>query len=510
MATAEHRPRPVGWNPSIGWWPLIEARAAASPDHPMLIDERGRSHSFESFRLEAERVAAGLVERGVRRDQVVSWQLPTSMEAVVLLAALGRLGARQNPIIPILRRAEVSIIVGQLQTDWFVTPGVWRGFDHHGLAADVTAGLPCGIIDCVIGEGLPTGDPAALEPYRPADDVRWYFYTSGTTAEPKGARHTDASAISSSNIAVRDWGLVADSVFPVAIPLTHIGGIMLIAAQMRIGFTIGIIEAFDPAASPLAMAEMGATHLGSAVPFFLAYLEAQRRHGSEPLFPNLRTCIAGGAPLPPELHGQIQERLGGRGILNAWGMTECPSPVSITIDDPDPVILTGSVGRAGPGVELRVVDDELRIKAPQLFAGYVDEHLDEAAFDEAGFFRTGDLGSIDAHGYVTITGRNKDIIIRNAENISAVEVENVLHQHPSIADVAVVGLPDARTGERACAVVVLAEGAEPLTLAELAAHCADHGLARQKTPEQLEVVDSLPRNSMGKLLKHEVRRALTA
>jgi acyl-CoA synthetase (AMP-forming)/AMP-acid ligase II len=160
-------------------------------------------------------------------------------------------------------------------------------------------------------------------------------------------------------------------------------------------------------------------------------------------------------------------------------------------------------------VEVRVAaDGELRFRGPQLFLGYVDAALDADAFDSDGFFRTGDLGEVDEHGYVHITGRIKDIIIRNAENISAVEVENVLHEHRSIQDVAVVGVPDPKTGEHAVAVIVLAPGAAPLTLQEIGEHCTARGLARQKTPEQLDFVDVLPRNSMGKILKHELRARL--
>jgi non-ribosomal peptide synthetase component E (peptide arylation enzyme) len=187
--------------------------------------------------------------------------------------------------------------------------------------------------------------------------------------------------------------------------------------------------------------------------------------------------------------------------------------------DPEVAILETN-GVAGPGVTIRVADPvtnedcapgqegELRLKAPQMFSGYLDESLNADAFDDAGFFRTGDLGTVDSGGYVRVTGRIKDIILRNAENISAVEIENVLISYPGIADVTVIGLPDPRTGERCCAIVVMADGAAPVTLADLAAHCKEHGLASYKIPEQLQIRDALPRNAMGKILKHELRRQL--
>ena len=155
---------------------------------------------------------------------------------------------------------------------------------------------------------------------------------------------------------------------------------------------------------------------------------------------------------------------------------------------------------ASPGEE-----GELRLRGPQCFLGYVDASLDAAAFDDDGWFRSGDLGTIDADGNVTVTGRIKDIIIRNAENISALEIEDALYQHPAVADVAVVAAPDHRTGERVCAFVVAAPDADPPTIASLAQHCRGLGLAVQKCPEQLELVDALPRNSYGKVLKQELR-----
>jgi acyl-CoA synthetase (AMP-forming)/AMP-acid ligase II len=276
-----------------------------------------------------------------------------------------------------------------------------------------------------------------------------------------------------------------------------------------------LVEAFDAARSPRFMAERGATLLGSALPFFHAYMAAQRAHGPERLFPGLRACVSGGAPKPPGLHEEIKETLGGVGVIGSWGLTEFPIATSGSFDDTDEQ-MSATEGAAGPGIEIRVVgldgldqppgeEGELRLRGPQMFLGYANPALDADALDEQGFFHTGDLGIVAPTGHVTITGRVKDIIIRNAENISALEVEDVLYEHPAIADVAVIGLPDARTGERCCAIVVLADGVEQLTLTDLAAYCRSRGLAIQKTPEQLQIVTELPRNPMGKVLKHELR-----
>lgn len=520
--------RPISVAPALptgsSWWQLIERRADVTPDRVMLEDERGRRLSFSAYRSLAEQVAAGLAERGVRPGHVVSWQLPTTVEAAVLMGALARLGVAQNPIVPILRRKEVGLIVEQLRSDWLLVPGTWRGFDYAAMAKEVVGEGTCQVLVCdglEVGDGelaLPRADPTALPPHQSAPGaVRWFYYSSGTTAAPKGARHTDTSVLASAVNFVEGVRFQPEDLFPMAFPLTHIGGAMVLTAQLRVGSRVLLVEAFDPATSPLLMAERGATILGSALPFFHAYLAAQRQHGAEPLFPRLRICVAGGAPVPPELHAEMKSVLGTR-VINAWGLTEFSPATSLTVEDPEEKFLT-SAGRPVSGVEVRVVDadgrdatvgqvGELRLKGSQCFSGYVDASLDGDAFDDHGFFRTGDLGLVDEDGFVHVTGRLKDIIIRNAENISALEVENVLYEHPAVADVAVIGLPDARTGERCCAVVVLAEHVDALTLEELAEHCRAQGLANQKIPEQLELVPILPRTPMGKVLKHELRKQL--
>jgi acyl-CoA synthetase (AMP-forming)/AMP-acid ligase II len=220
-------------------------------------------------------------------------------------------------------------------------------------------------------------------------------------------------------------------------------------------------------------------------------------------------------PKPPEIHYEVKRELGGAGVVSGYGMTECPVCTMNTIHDDDEV-LASTEGRATRGVELRVVkldgtpaaageEGELHVKGPQLFKGYVDASLDPEAFDDAGFLRSGDLGVQDEDGYVRITGRVKDIIIRKGENISAAEVENLIYAHPAVADVAVIGVPDPAVGERCCAVVVPASADDPPDLSDLTAYLRQEGLMIQKLPERLELVDELPRNATGKILKHELR-----
>lgn len=483
------------------FWALVEAAVDDRPDETVLVDDYGRSLTASGLQDAAERVAAGLGDLGVAPGDTVSWQLPTTLEAAVLMAACARLGAIQNPIIPVFRR-EVGYIVDQVGTRLLVVPERWAGFDHGEQARS----LGCEALTLELEAEptdelrLPTGSPATLSAPHETDTPRWIYYTSGTTSGPKGARHTDASVIASSNGVVDGLGMRSGEVYPIAWPFSHIGGVAMLSAVLRVGGTLALFDTFDSATTPDRMARHNPTVLGSATPFFRAYVAAQRRAGEERIFPALRTCVGGGAPTPAAVNEEVRKVLGVPGVTGSWGLTEFPVATSETPNDPD---VGTTVGRPTAGVEVRVVDGELRLKGPQCFLGYVDASLDRDAFDEDGWFRTGDLGSIDADGRVRIEGRSKDVIIRNAENISALEVEEVLLRHPAVADVAVIGVPHERTGEQVCAVVVAAPG-QQVELEDLVAHCRAAGLARYKCPERFQTVEALPRNPMGKVVKREI------
>jgi cyclohexanecarboxylate-CoA ligase len=488
-------------------WSLAERAAVERPSEVLLADDHGRSLTARQLVRAAESVAAGLHERGIGPSSKVSWQLPTSLELPVLMLALSRLGAVQNPIIPLLREAEVSVIAAEVKPDLFVAPETWNGFGHAAMGRDL--GLEVLALD--LGPEpeddlrLPAGDPSKLPaPPTPSSMCRWIYYSSGTTSAPKGVRHSDLTATAASNGVVDLLGLSTGDRYPIAWPLTHIGGLAMLGAVLRAGGTLITFDTYDPATTPTRMAAHDPTLLGSATPFFLAYTAAQREHGDEPLYPSLRTCVAGGAPIPTEVNREVVEVLGVDGIADAWGLTEFPVATS---EVPASRRIGVSSGTPSPGVEVRVVDGELRVRGPQCFLGYVDSSLDTDAFDDEGWFRTGDLGRIDDEGHVHIEGRSKDVIIRNAENVSAREVEEVVLRHPAVADVAVVGVPDPATGERVAAVVVLHPGTD-VSLEALADHCLREGLARFKRPERLVERGQIPRNSMGKILKEQLRSEL--
>jgi acyl-CoA synthetase (AMP-forming)/AMP-acid ligase II len=517
----------VGAELPTSLWGLVEHGAATWPESAMLVSRQGDSATFAGYRERAEAMAAGLAEVGVGAGDVVSWILPTWVDTVVLAGALSRLGAVQNPIIAIYRDREVTFCCRQAGASLLLTPGSFAGFDFAAMGERVAADVH-GLRHLVVGPGdFPAGDPGALGPPRPGapGEVRWLTYTSGTTADPKGARHTDQTVGAFPPAMAERLDVRHGDRYSLVFPFPHIGGIGLLFMALQTGCTHLLDETVDPVDTVRFLSEQGCTHPGTGTPFYLMYLAAQERldaEGGGRLFPELKVCPGGGAPIPPAIHRRVVDELGGVGVASGWGLTEAPVLTNGSVDDPDEK-LARSEGRALPGVDLVAVEvgpdgterrcgpeeeGELRAKGPQVMLGYVDASLDPEAFDAEGYYRTGDLGIIDPEGYVTITGRLKDVIIRNGENISAKEVEDLLFAHAGVTEVAVIGLPDDRTGERVCAVVVPAEGADRhgLTVEGLGGYLQAEGLRTRARPERVELVDALPRNPAGKVLKRELQQ----
>lgn len=501
-------------------WALIERRADASPDRVMLIDEADRQVTFGGFRDRAERVAAGLHAAGVGDGTPVSWQLPTSIDTVVLSAALCRLGAVQNPIIHLYRDREVGFALHQTGARAFFIRGVWRGFDYPALAERVTAGLDDPPVVHVVDGGLPDGDPSTLPPAPPGlpapeTPVRWIYYTSGSTADPKGVCHTDQSLIAGG------WGLAValdmspDDVGSIAFPYAHIGGPDYLVTMLSLGFPAVLLEAFSAPDVLPVLRRYGVTMVGGSTAFYLAFLAEQRTTPGEPILPTLRLMSGGGAPKPPELHYEVQREIGGRGTVHGYGMTEVPMIAQGSPHDTDEQ-LANTDGKPIVGIDVRIVtldgaaagpdeEGEVRLRGPMVFRGYTDAGLTADAFDADGYFRTGDLGKLRADGHLVVTGRLKDVIVRKGENVSAKEIEDILYTHPKVEDVAVIGLPDRERGERVCAVVQTPAGGEPLSFDEMVAYCKDAGLMIQKVPEQLEARKEMPRAATGKIIKVKLR-----
>lgn len=499
-------------------WELIDRRVDATPDALMAVDEDMRTLTFAEYAVEAERAAAGLANFGVGEGTVVSWQLPTWLESLVLVGALSRLGAVQNPMLPIYREREVGFITGQARSALLIVPSVWNGFDFEEMATSIAKTSTSAMQVLVADKALPQGDISTLAPVAPVDPddepVRWLFYTSGTTADPKGARHSDRSIAAVARGMGNRLALNQHDRSALVFPFTHIGGITWLFAGLQFGSSNILMESFHPERTPEVLSRENVTLAGSGTPFHMAFLAYQRAHGT-PVFPEVRAFPGGGAPKPPQLVREMLEVFGAP-VLSGYGLTEAPIlTMAATTDTPEELAV--SEGKAMPGVELRIVgldgnvvtdggEGELRAKAPQMMKGYLDPSLDAEAFDDDGFFRTGDLARLDDRGNVIITGRLKDVIIRKGENVSAKEVEDLLFTHPDVADVAVIGVPDPERGEMVCAVVQANPGAGPVTLDSVCSFLRDAGLMVQKLPERLELVERIPRNPAGKILKHELRK----
>jgi cyclohexanecarboxylate-CoA ligase len=494
-------------------WSVIEQRASETPDSEMLVDEHGRSLTFEQFRAAAERAAAGLLALGITPGSRVVWQLTTRIETLVVTAALCRLGAVQVPVLPIYRGRELAFVLEQTKAAHVLVAQRWRDIDLASLARSAAA--ESGARLTVLDGDLPEGDPATL-PAPPSSDqeVRWIFYTSGTTAEPKGAMHTDASALAGGGGMSDGMGIHADDRIAMVFPVAHIGGCAIwLTAALQSGCVLVLTEYVEAATIADLLREHRVTVAGTGPAHHALYIAAQHEHPGAPYFPDVRIYTSGGAAKPPSHFAMIMKELG-KPVHSSFGMTEAPILTSTRADDPEDV-LASSEGRANTGAQLRIVDSdgavlgtgeigELQAKGPQVMQGYLDSSLDADAFVD-GWLRTGDLGSLDAAGNLTITGRLKDVIIRKGETFSAREVEDLLITSPEVADVAVIGLPHPVLGEQACACVVPADPANPPTLASLTAHLAGQNVMKQKWPERLELMDNLPYSLAGKVVKADLR-----
>ncbi|MEV0368439.1 AMP-binding protein [Streptomyces sp. NPDC050636] len=510
-------------------WELVEYRAEASRGAPMFFDGDGRTVTFDEVRDEALRVAAGFRELGIGVGTRVAWQLPTRIETVIASIALARLGAVQTPVIHLHREREVGFILAESAAEYVLVPGIWRGFDYSAMVRKLARD---GVRVISVEGGLPVGDPAVVpefvperereqgrEPRQGQDRQRasWIYYTSGTTSAPKGVEHTDATLIAGGVGLATALGMSAQDVGSIAFPYAHIAGPDYVIAMLVSGFPAVILETFTAAEAADAYARRGVTMAGGSTAFYQAFLdESRRRAGSGRLIPSLRLLSGGGAPLPPELYAAAGRELE-CAIVHGYGMTECPMIAMGTPYDSDEQ-LSRTVGKPVTGARVRITrpdgteagtgeSGEVTLKGTMLFRGYTDPELTAGAFDADGYFRTGDLGYLRPDGHLVLTGRLKDIIIRKGENISAQEIEDLLHTHPAVAEAAVIGLPDRERGERVCAVVTLADPAAPaLSLAALTSHLRAAGLMTQKLPEQLEIADELPRGGpLNKVLKTALR-----
>jgi len=497
----------------------LRDNAAARPAKIALVDDRVRLTNFELDRL-VDRVAAGLAARGIGPGEVVSGVLPNRAEAVILFHAVQRLGAIWNPIVPIYGAREIRFILRQAGSAAVAVPSRFRGVDFQALVARLRPNLPALREMLVVDElgALPQADSAARTAAEAEKNaVAIILYTSGTTADPKGVLHSTATLLAECRATVGYHRLGADEVLVMPSPVSHISGLLYgILLPAVLGATSVLMEAWDPEQFCALVERERGTFSAGATPFLQGVVDLP--HLDRYDLRSLRLFPCGGAEVPPELIRRAMRRLGvrsGRG----YGSTEFPSITSSSGPDvPERKRAETDGAPVGTNlIELRDTEGrpvavgregEIWGRGLELFLGYRDAALDAEAFDDRRFFRTGDLGVLDADGYLTITGRVKDIIVRGGEKFSAKEVEDLLFEHPKVRSVAIVPMPDPRLGECACAFVVPVDANDPPTLPELTRFLETHELSRRKLPERLEVVGELPVTASGKVQKHVLRERI--
>lgn len=510
----------------------LDQAAESAPEQVAIVDFNSMTGnattlSYAQLKARVERMALGLAALGVNRGDVVSFQLPNWWQFTALYLACVRIGAVANPVMPIFRHREVTFMLGFAESKVMVVPGTFRGFDYPGMMAEVRNDLPA-LERVLVLDGSPEGsfEAALLEPRHEeapgaasllaarrqgANQVTELIYTSGTTGQPKGVMHTANTLLGNIHQYIAALGLTGADVVLMASPLAHQTGFMY-GLMMPIVLRTKVVlqDIWNPAQAIRSLQDEAVTFTMGATPFLadLADTPAAASHD----IASLRMFLTAGAPIPRVLVQRAEERLQVR-VISAWGMTE-NGAVTMTRPDDPPAKVFETDGRAIAGMEVRVVNEagvkvpagtegRLQVRGMGNFVGYLKkpEIFDT---DAQGWFETGDLARMDGDGYIRISGRSKDILIRGGENIPVVEVEGVLYRHPAIADVAIVGMPDARLGERGCAFVALRPG-QTLTLREMNEFLTQEKMARQYNPERLEIVEEMPRTASGKIQKFRLR-----
>jgi acyl-CoA synthetase (AMP-forming)/AMP-acid ligase II len=499
----------------------LRQAAQATPRRVLLVDGERRI-DCETLLAQATAMAHSLLARAPT-GSVVSFMLPNWYEAAVIYLAATLAGMAVNPILPSLRDRELAFILKDADSRFIFIPASFRQQDYAAMLGRVVTQLdiPPTVVVLRNDAGGHTSyasllrdssGSAALPAVEP-DSLRMVMYTSGTTGRPKGVLHTH-NTLHALNCQIRQhWLTNPGDKFLVPSPVSHIGGsIYAFEGPLLLGTTAILMERWDADAAVQIMVTEGCTHMAGATPFLQQLLAAARKAGTR--LPSLKLFVCGGASVPPALVRDAAGYFERAVVTRIYGSTEVPVSTVGVIDRADAKHAAETDGR--PGIaELRLAghdsaqggEGEIVTRGPQMMVGYLHPEDETDAFDAQGFFRSGDLGRWVDGNYLVVTGRAKDIIIRNGENIAPKEIEDLLIGHPGIAEIAIVGIPDPRTGERACAVIVPRSQPGP-DVASLHAFLDKLGVAKFKSPEQVEFWDALPKNDAGKVLKNQVRATL--
>jgi len=506
-----------------GWWTrqtlgdALKRAAVETPDRVVVVDGETRV-DCRTLHRQATTLARAMLECA-EPGSVVSFMLPNWHEAATIYLATHLAGMIANPILPSLRDRELHFVLEDVRSRIIFVPEEFRGHDYGAMMTRVAPRLPSpptvvtvrGATTAHVPYSSLFAQPGHRElPSVEPDAVRLVLYTSGTTGTPKGVLHTQNSIHALIRQLGRHWSIEPGDTFLVPSPISHIGGsIYAFECPLLLGTTALLMDRWDAQVAVNLAIRHGCTHMAGATPFLEGLLDAAKQ--ADTRLPALKVFVCGGASVPPSLIRKAAAYFDRTIVTRVYGSTEVPVTTVGVLDRGDPAHAAETDGR--PAIaEVKLVDasgqsaaeGEIRARGPQMLVGYL--HVDQEAdvFDGAGYYHTGDIGRRVDGEYLVISGRSKDIIIRNGENISPKEVEDYLKEHPNIREVAIVGLPHPRTGERVIAAIVPEHPPAP-DVADVRAFLKELGVASFKIPEEVFAMDSLPKNDAQKTLKHEIK-----
>ena len=521
---------------SEGWWrdenllDYFDAALLACPDDVAIVDYRTETNekilvTYRELDEKSRRIAVALAHYGIEKQDVVSFQLPNWWQFVAINLACLRIGAVSNPLMPIFRERELSFMVDFAESKVLIVPKLFRGFDHESMIKGMGDQLPhLQHLFAVGGEGETSFEDKLLNHSLPDDpdtlfrerqlnplDVILLMYTSGTTGMPKGVMHCANTFVYNVHEMTKRCALTQDDNILMGSPLAHLTGFMYgMWMPMMLRTKMILLDLWNVNTAWQLIAEERASFAMGATPFLADLTNSDRV--AECNSSRFRLFVCGGAPIPRVLAETAAEKLDIH-LMAVWGMSECGVATTTKLDDPKDKVF-GTDGVAVPGCTVKIVDQNrqpvaagieglLLARGPATFIGYLKKP-ESYDVDADGFFDTGDLATMDEDGYIRITGRSKDIIIRGGENIPIVEVENLLYTHPDVVDCAVVAMPDDRLGELGCCFITLGEGVS-MTFTDMIEFLKANKLAKNYLPEHLEILDDMPRTASGKIQKFQLR-----
>ncbi|EHO1955956.1 medium-chain fatty-acid--CoA ligase [Escherichia coli] len=507
--------------------------ARAMPDKIAVVDNHGASYTYSALDHAASCLANWMLAKGIESGDRIAFQLPGWCEFTVIYLACLKIGAVSVPLLPSWREAELVWVLNKCQAKMFFAPTLFKQTRPVDLILPLQNQLPqlqqiVGVdklapatsslsLSQIIADNTPLTTAITTH----GDELAAVLFTSGTEGLPKGVMLTHNNILASERAYCARLNLTWQDVFMMPAPLGHATGFLHgVTAPFLIGARSVLLDIFTPDACLALLEQQRCTCMLGATPFVYDLLNVLEKQPAD--LSALRFFLCGGTTIPKKVARECQQL--GIKLLSVYGSTESSPHAVVNLDDPLSRFMHTD-GYAAAGVEIKVVDDarktlppgcegEEASRGPNVFMGYFDEpELTARALDEEGWYYSGDLCRMDEAGYIKITGRKKNIIVRGGENISSREVEDILLQHPKIHDACVVAMPDERLGERSCAYVVLKAPHHSLSLEEVVAFFSRKRVAKYKYPEHIVVIEKLPRTASGKiqkfLLRKDIMRRLT-